>query len=390
LAETWPSTRGRRALLKVADVIGRAAIAPFRRERQDSGSHSPRRILVIEPWNIGDVVLATPLLRALRERYPKARISLLGKQHAQVILEESGLVDEVIIADLPWTASRNKYPLKAANLQRLRGLVRRLRAANFDVTVDARMDIRSNLLAALTKAPHRIGYAIGGGGWLLTRSLPANRRESHKIDDWLDLLPLLPGSGDERDPVGRLPHLAVSEEERARAAGSLRSATRRSSPVIGYHPGGSHAAKRWPLTYFEKLIRELDDMIDGSHIVFLGPADTEPEDVPNVAVVRRGSLRDLMVEIASCDVLVCNDSGPMHLADALGVPVVAIFEIGNPQWYGPSGPRATVIVGELAGLGMSAAPLDRAPIHPVPVERVKAAVIATLSLSQNSFAVSER
>jgi ADP-heptose:LPS heptosyltransferase len=64
----------------------------------------------------------------------------------------------------------------------------------------------------------------------------------------------------------------------------------------------------------------------------------------------------------------------MHIADALSVPVVAIFEMGNPQWFGPSGPRSRVVRGELAGIGLSAAPLDRPPRNPVPVSRVADAV----------------
>ena len=83
--------------------------------------------------------------------------------------------------------------------------------------------------------------------------------------------------------------------------------------------------------------------------------------------------------MTQCDVIVCNDSGPMHIADALGVPVVAIFEVGNPKWFGPSGTRATVVAGELAGTGMSAAPLDRPPANPVPVGRVASAVREALS-----------
>ena len=381
MAETWPSTRARRAFLKVADVVGRTAAAPFRRERQDSSSDRIRRILVIEPWNIGDVVLVTPLLRALRDRFPDAKISLLAKNHAQTILEGSGLVDEVIVFDLPWTASRRKYPLGASTLRQMRALVRKLRSEKFDVTLDARMDIRSNLLAALTRAPRRIGYAIGGGGWLLTHSLPARRQRTHKIDDWLDLLALLPGKEAKRAPVSRLPYLAMSDSERATAELSVKGVVGRTRPRIGYHPGGSHPAKRWPLPHFEKLIRILGDTVGGSHILFLGPGEAEPDNLPRDSVVRRGSLRDLMAAMTCCDVLVCNDSGPMHIADALGIPVVAVFEIGNPQWYGPSGPRATVVSGVLAGLGISAAPLERPPLNPVPVERVEAAVIATL-LSQ--------
>ena len=92
----------------------------------------------------------------------------------------------------------------------------------------------------------------------------------------------------------------------------------------------------------------------------------------------RPSLRELMAQLSCCDVLICNDSGPMHIADAFGVPVVAIFEIGNPQWFGPSGSRAVVVRGESAGIGLSAAPLDHPPRNPVDVARVAQAVKAAL------------
>jgi ADP-heptose:LPS heptosyltransferase len=92
----------------------------------------------------------------------------------------------------------------------------------------------------------------------------------------------------------------------------------------------------------------------------------------------RPALRELMALLSCCDILVCNDSGPMHIADALDVPLVAIFEIGNPQWFGPSGARATVIEGELAGTGLSAAPLETPPSNPVSVTCVAEAVRRTL------------
>src|ERR1700686_2516993 len=179
-------SRRRRALLRFADMLGRVVLSPFRR-RSDTG-HTPqsvKSILVIEPWNIGDVVLATPMLRELRRRYPGAEISILAKSHASDLLDRSELVDEVIICDLPWTAEVNKYRVTGPVVRKMRSLVRKLRDRHFDVTFDARMPIRSNALAAATGAPNRLGFDIGGGGWLLTRTQRSDRDGSHKIEDWL-------------------------------------------------------------------------------------------------------------------------------------------------------------------------------------------------------------
>lgn len=303
---------------------------------------------------------------------------MLGKAHARDILDDSGLVDDVIVADLPWTKATNKYPLTLATVRQLRSLVNELRRRNFDVTIDARMDIRSNLVAALTRAPIRIGYSIGGGGWLLTDTIPAERDAFHKVDDWLALLRLVPGtSAIERLP--RVPRLTVRESELSDARRRLFSQTMLTDPVIGYHSGGSHAGKRWPLPLFEKLAEDIAGSFSATHVFFLGPDDASPSRLPAGAILRRPTLREFMAEVSLCDVLVCNDSGPMHIADALGVPVVAIFEVGNPQWYGPLGPRAVVVSGELAGTGMSAVPLDAPPARPVPVQMVKDAVQRVLT-----------
>jgi ADP-heptose:LPS heptosyltransferase len=338
----------------------------------------PQRVLVIEPWHIGDVVLTTPMLLALRETLPSVRISMLAKAHAREILDASGLVDDFIVADLPWTKATNKYPLTLATVRQLRSLVNELRRRNFDVTIDARMDIRSNLVAALTRAPIRIGYDIGGGGWLLTNTIPAERDGFHKVDDWLALLRLVPGaSAIERLP--RVPRLTVGESELSDARRRLFSQTPLTGPVIGYHSGGSHPGKRWPLPLFEKLAEDIGSSLGGTPVFFLGPDDEAPSRLPRGATLRRPTLREFMAEVSLCDVLVCNDSGPMHIADALGVPVVAIFEVGNPQWYGPSGPGAVVVTSELAGTGMSAVPLDAPPQRPVPVQLVRDAVQRVLT-----------
>jgi lipopolysaccharide heptosyltransferase II len=377
VAQTWPVSRKRIAALRIVDFIGRAATAPFRRARRHHHTTEPSRILVIEPWNVGDVVLSTPILAELRSRYPRARISLLAKPHATELLKESSFVDEIIPFDLPWTAQRNKYPLSLHTFREMMSLVRRLRAARFDATIDSRMDIRSNLIAAMSGASQRFGYDIGGGGWLLTDTLPSDRSGSHKIEDWLALLDLFPGKSPYLAQPQR-PILVVTPAERESARQSLHSLGVVERPVIAYHPGGSHPGKRWPRRQFEALISEMKQSVGGAHVVFLGPEEKEWPSWSSDAVVVRPPLRELMALLSCCDILVCNDSGPMHIADALDVPLVAIFEIGNPQWFGPSGARATVIEGKLAGTGLSAAPLETPPSNPVSVTCVAEAVRRTL------------
>ena len=126
MAETWRITPGKRAALATADLIAR----PFARlfipppKRLEEGIW---KILVVEIWNIGDVVIATTALQALRARYPDAWIVFLGKPHAEEILRGSGLVDEVITFDFPWTAETDKYKRSRYDKRAMKSLFRRLR-----------------------------------------------------------------------------------------------------------------------------------------------------------------------------------------------------------------------------------------------------------------------
>ena len=379
MAQTWPVSRTRIAALKAVDVAGRIVFAPFRALRR-AGNSAPaiERILVIEPWNIGDVVLVTPFLAALRDRFPTARISLLARPYARQLLANTGLVDEVIDAELPWTAPKHKYRFDAAARRHMRDLIATLRERKFDLTIDARMDVRSNLLAAITLAPRRIGYDIGGGGWLLTDALPSKRDDTHKHADWDDLLRLLPGEGRVAKRRPTRPLLVVTRDEKEDAERLLTRELGSGSPTIGYHPGGSHPGKRWPADHFRELSHVLRNEFDGRHVVMLGPDDEDPGGWPGSALVVRPGLRELMAIISCCNVFICNDSGPMHISDALMIPLVAIFEIGNPKWFGPTSPTSVVVAGQLAGLGLSAAPWVAPPSNPVTVTCVADAVRDTL------------
>src|SRR5512141_202639 len=187
------------------------------------------KILVVELWNIGDVVLATTALQALRARYPDAWIAFLGKPHAEEILRGSGLVDEVITFDFPWTTETGKYRRSRYDRRAMKSLFRRLREEKYDLTVDCRMDFRSNLVTFATRARRRVGYAFGGGTFLLTDAVPASPRMHHKVRDWLKLMEAV-GSrrgaslftqSEDGKPLS--PRLTLTPDERRAAAAELES-----------------------------------------------------------------------------------------------------------------------------------------------------------------------
>ncbi|MEO6331384.1 MAG: glycosyltransferase family 9 protein [Gemmatimonadaceae bacterium] len=349
------------------------------------GEQRPRipaspRILVVELWQIGDVVLSTPLLASLRYCFPDSTITFLGKPHAETLLRASGLVDDVIVAELPWTRTERKYHPADYDWGVVRNLLRRLRERRFDVAFDARMDIRSNILVSLTGAKRRFGFRYGGGDWLLTDAIPVDPAANHKTGDWASLLQAA-GCQPTGDPRCIL---KTTEDERLDARAVLSNHFGVGARPIALHPGGSHAGKRWPLDCFDSLAREV--LSAGYQVVAFHEPNGYGKELDGIAGVLglRVGLREMMAIIEQCATLVCNDSGPMHVAAALGVPTVAIFERGEPRWFGPVGDDHIVIAGEKAGIDVSAAPLDRPPANPVPVSRVKEAVLVQVERSRTS------
>lgn len=379
MAQTWPPKKWKRVLLAGVDSVARPVARRLYGEQRPRIPASPR-ILVVELWQIGDVVLSTPFLAGLRDCFPGSSITFLGKPHAERLLHASGLVDEVVVAELPWTRTERKYHPTDYDWGGLRDLVRRLRAREFDVAFDARMDIRSNLLVSLAGAKRRFGFRYGGADWLLTDAIPVDPAANHKTGDWARLLE---AAGCQPTGVPRC-ILKTTDEERAAARVVLSNRFGAAARPIALHPGGSHAGKRWPLSRFDSLARDL--VSAGYQVVTFqdpGGYGKELDGIAGVLSLCVG-LREMMAIIEQCATVVCNDSGPMHVAAALGIPTVAIFERGEPRWFGPLGDEHIVIAGEKAGIDVSAAPLDRPPANPVPVSRVKAAVLKQVERARTS------
>ena len=351
MARTWPVTRRKRALLSAFDSVAGPVSSLILREKT-SAPVNVGKILVLELWHMGDVILTTPVLQCLRSMYPDARITLLAKDHARELLDGSGLVDDIVTFDFPWTAMSAKYNPARYDRAAISNVVRKLRREQFDLSLDCRMDLRSNILTRSVGAKRRIGYDFGGGGFLLTDALPPPPADQHKVDDWMGLLAPLRATAPGRVPPVPDPFLTISEKEKAEATQVLRASDiSEDDVVVGIHPGGSHEAKRWPVDNFAEVGRVLSQRHRIKLIVFVDPQGFGSEmKVGNDALFVRTSIREMMSLLTQCDLFICNDSGPMHAAAALGVPVVAIFRTGNPRAYGPRGLNHTV-VGEGAEWG---------------------------------------
>jgi ADP-heptose:LPS heptosyltransferase len=299
-------------------------------------------ILIIELWGIGDVVLASGVLRVLKNNFPDSKIALLAKKHAKDILANNKTVDEFIIFDFPWTKFRGKYYFWKWDWIGLFKLIRLLRAERFDLILDARGDVRNNLLAFLIGAKRRVGYNWTGGGFFLTDVVKANRNKLHRVDAWATLLRYLGLKDSDLKPIVNL----LPEEKEWADVFLESNGIDRNKPLVGIHPGARIKTRCWPLERFVKIAGYLRQK-DIQTAFFIEPGGYgENVSLPEGCLKVKVDLRKYMAVVKKLDFLVCNDGGAMHIATAVGTPVVAIFGPTEQEWFGPYGDNNVVVIRE--------------------------------------------
>lgn len=301
---------------------------------------SPHSIVVIKPCCLGDLVMTTPLLDVLRRAYPQARIVYVAGSWSKVIPEHHPTVDAVI--DCGNVGIPGRYSLRAY-LQ----LAAKLRSEHFDLAFVLDRSPMLTLLPWLAAVPRRVGLDSLGRGFSLTDRVPTSSSPDalqHQAEIYLDLaratgLPVdtphmrFVPTADEKQAVQQQ---AQHYEKRKLVA---------LFPGGGSNPGMELTAKRWPLVRYRELARRLVDELD-AQVLLIGGADDEALnaqlleglDVPEGRVVNlagQTSIGELAAWLERCDLFIGNDSSPMHLAAAVGIPVLAIFGPTSPQEYGP-------------------------------------------------------
>jgi len=297
-----------------------------------------RRIVIrVNNW-IGDVVMISPAMRAIRAHFREARIAILAKRWVLETLRGDPFYDDLIEYD---------------NAGTHRGIAGRLRLAaalrreRFDLAILFQKAFDAAALALLGGARFRIGYATDARSWLLTHPLKPPPSETHHVEVFLGIARALGCP-----IIDALPSFHLSAGDRAEA-GSLLDAAGFSGlrPLVTLHPGASKEPRAWHPDRFTDLGRRLAER-NGARIILLGSTDERrlleriaggiPRDV--VLLPAPG----LRIKVAAaiverCHLFVGNDSGPMHMAAALGVPTVAIFGPGTPRRTAPLASRGRIV-----------------------------------------------
>ncbi len=299
---------------------------------------NPQRILIFKLDHIGDVLMATLAIDALRQRFPKAQIDLVVKQWSASVVQHNPDIDNVIIFNAPWTTRPGQGESRSALYRK----IKELRETHYDVALTFRADIRENLTLQLINTPIRIGYHSRGGGFFLTHAFGFDS-EIHDEDRMVGLLrdTELIAADQERG----VKKLVLSAEHRPHPA---IAALKR--PVIGIHPGAASARKCWPVDSFAELIHRLSSA-EMSVVLLGGPDEAAiltdlkgkiPDDIP--VLDDHDGLLDFAATVKDIDLLVCNDSAPLHIAQALGTPLVALFGPTHERLTGPQNSPTSIVL----------------------------------------------
>lgn len=290
------------------------------------------RILIRGVNWIGDSVMTLPAIRTIRDFYPDSEITLLVKEWVKGIFEQNPSIDRVIFYDESFRGIMGK--IKGAQ---------ELKKYSFQKAILLQNAFDAAILSYFAGIPDRIGYDRDGRGFLLSRAIPYSS-ELRRIHHILYYLELLKRAGFKTSY--RHPWIYMSTDERKKAMQETEKLRR---PLIVINPGATYgSAKRWPSAYFSELINTLLKKLDATVIIIGSRKETliaeeilngidhdwiETKQVINKA--GKTSLRELIRLIYVSDILVTNDSGPMHIGYALGVPVVALFGSTSPELTGP-------------------------------------------------------
>jgi ADP-heptose:LPS heptosyltransferase len=310
---------------------------------------SVRNILVVRQHNqLGDMLCAVPLLRALRTTYPEAHIALLARPLNSEILRGAPFLDEIIVYD------KNKFLRSPFQVWRFG---RALRRRKFDLAITpatVSMSVTSDVLTFFSRAARRIGPGSLSGKTNLTGyfynvkvSLDWQRDPTrHQTQRNLDIASILV-----LEPVSLGLEIGLTDEEIQRAQELIVKKKAGREIVIGFHPGAAKIPNRWDALRFAEIANRCAEIYGAFIVITAGPDDEAPLremtlNMPNASLVMHNEpIRDVAAVISNCDAYVTNDTGMMHVSAGVGTPTLSLFGPTDPLQWAPLGSHHRFILG---------------------------------------------
>jgi lipopolysaccharide heptosyltransferase II len=291
-----------------------------------------KKILCIKPRGIGDIILSTIILENLHSYFPEAKIDYLTEIFAKDAVINSPLVNKVL------TMKQTEFPLKAAL---------KIRKEKYDLILDLWSNPRSAQITFLSGVKYRVGYAYRGRKYAYNILASSDRGAHHSAEHNLELLKVLG-----IPVISKKTQYFVTEDDNITGINFIKNNFPPDVNLCGIIPSGGWASKRCDASKWVDICSALHDKYKMMFLILWGPGDEKDANyiikrLPEITVLApHTSVSQLAGLINNCNLIIANDSGPMHIAAALGIPTLGLFGPTDPKSHGPYSENSGYIIKE--------------------------------------------
>jgi lipopolysaccharide heptosyltransferase II len=289
-----------------------------------------KKILCIKPRGIGDIVLSTIILENLHGYFPDVKIDYLTEHFAVQALENNPLVNKVL------SMKKKEFPLFVAN---------RIRKEKYDMILDLWSNPRSAQITFLSGVRYRVGYNYRGRRYAYNILVNPESNNQHAAEDNLSFLNAIDV------PIkSKAIHYNVSNEDDEWAKDFIKDSFYVNTYVIGILPSGGWPSKRCDASKWVEIGKKINNNFNVQFLILWGPGDEEDANFinqnlsPDCVLAPETNVKQLSALINNCDLIIANDSGPMHIAGVLEVPTLGIFGPTNPAAHRPYSENSDYVI----------------------------------------------
>ena len=281
------------------------------------------KLLIIQLWAVGDLIIGTPFLRKASEQFD---VTLLAKPFALDLQPRFWPAVKVIPFSAPWTSFDRKYHIFSWPWLDMFSVWRNLCAEQFDVALSARWDPRDHFLLFLTGAKARLGFPRAGSQFFLTRRLELPKPDAHRYEYWRI--------------IGQSLNLNLEPSDKISLPDRL------DSRIVVVHTGAAQPVRIWPLDNYRKMVKKLREHGHQVRVVCNPEQQTWWQDAGESQVTAPKTISELLHAMDDAAIFIGNDSGPGHLAAFCGIPTFTIFGDQVAEWFVPLHPEAEFVEGK--------------------------------------------
>lgn len=290
-----------------------------------------QRILVIKPRAIGDVLLSTPVLPNLRREFPSAQMDFLVESFASPVLDGNPFIDRIVTYDTRVDSSIS--------------IISRVRKNHYDLVIDLFANPRTAIIVLLSGARYRVGFPFKWRRVAYNIIVRPRSGQVHNVEFNLDALRRLG-----IDVASTAPSFDLDDASREFARTFVEENNLTAGSFLAINIGGGWEIKRWPIDKFIELSSMIDTRLHRRVVVLYGPSEeagaAKIARSSSAVLAPRTSLKQMGAILSLSKLMITNDSGPMHIAAALGVPTLAIFGPTSPHLQGPYGNISEIVRNE--------------------------------------------